>query len=198
PAVLVGINPLRCIPVGLVYVLWACVGLAALAEIVRRRIADARFHLLALSALVFHLAWLNFHVFDSALTGYPDYGFYGVQMGQREVFAWVRGNLDRYPLIHLTHEAFNGNEALADFYMPVGMRQKLQITTADAPCVLERVEAQVWILRQERVAELDRSQCALERRTLHTFFDPRGEPLFAAMLLTPQAGFAAIPKKGDR
>jgi len=194
PAILFDVNPLRCIPVGLVYLLWTCAGLLAVVETMAHWIRSVRLQLIVLPALLLHLAWLVFHVFGTAVDSYSDYGFYGVQMGQREVFAWVRGNLDRYPLIHLTHAAFNGNEALVDFYLPVERRRQLPVTSADAPCVLERAEAAVWILRQERIAELDRSKCAVQRQTLHVFTDPRGEPLFAAVILTPLAGFdAALP-----
>jgi hypothetical protein len=47
------------------------------------------------SALTLQLVGLPIRVFSRAVTSHANYGFYGVQMGQREVFSWVRRNLDR-------------------------------------------------------------------------------------------------------
>jgi hypothetical protein len=194
PAILVDVNPLRSMPIGLIYVLWACTGLAAAGEFVRGSMTRVSLYPIALAALVLHAAWLPFYVFSSAITRYSDYGFYGVQMGEREVFGWVRANYDRYPLIRLTHAAFNGNEALVDFYLPGIDKGRFRVRSADASCVLQTAETEVWILRRERLVELERSGCPVQVESLHTINDPRGQPLFSAVRLTPLEGFVPDPR----
>jgi len=188
PAALVTINPLRCMPVGLVYILFTAVGFAVLAQWLA---AWRQTRVLIGGLLAINLFALNHYVFASAIRSYTDYGFYSVQTGQREVFAWINANLDRYREIRLTHAAFNGNETLVEFYLASAKREKVKVKSAEAPCVLDEARTQVWILREQRYARLEHSDCAVVSETLQTLYDPKGAALFRMVQISPLPEFRA-------
>jgi hypothetical protein len=189
PAVLVALNPLRSMPVGLVYLLLTAAGLAFLGQWLATSWRQTRIAVGALLAI--NLLALNHYVFAFAIRSYSDYGFYGVQTGQREVFAWIKANLDRYGEIRLTHAAFNGNETLIDFYLTGAEREAVKVRNAKAPCVLDEARTQVWILREERHVRLEHSACPVVRQILQTLYDPRGAPLFRMVQISPLPEFIA-------
>lgn len=186
PAALVAINPLRCMPVGLVYILLTVIGLAVLGQWLAAR---RRLLVVVGALLTVNLFALNHYVFASAVRSYADYGFYGVQAGQREVFAWIKANLDRYREIRLTHAAFNDNETLVEFYLAKAEREAVKVKSAEAPCVLDEARTQVWILREARYVGLQHSDCAVVSMTLQTLYDPKGAPLFRMVRISPLAAF---------
>jgi hypothetical protein len=146
------------------------------------------------SALTLQLVGLPIRVFSRAVTSHANYGFYGVQMGQREVFSWVRRNLDRYPTIHLSHAAFNGNEAIVDFYVPSSKRDHVPVRDADkVRCVLAGSQPEIWILRHEKLIALESGACPLTYDLLERITDPLGNILFDIVEVKPRGGLTRNP-----
>ncbi|HMO30920.1 hypothetical protein [Enterovirga sp.] len=196
PGIFVDISPLRCLPVALVYLLWSAVGvsvvLGAMSGSSRARAyGGARFRDPAalftpaiVLALGLHVVALHAYATTTAPLSYQDYGFYGVQSGEREVFREARRHADRQEAIRITHAAFNGNEALVDFYLSAEQRRYVTIADAGKPCIVAGPGRELWILRAERWREFKSAVCDVDAQELLTIPDPRGDALFVVAALT--------------
>lgn len=186
PAVFVQINPLRCAPVGTLYLLISLHGLYWSASFLLRRTRMAevgRLFLLALGCgcLIF---FIN-AVFRYQLYRYGNYGYSGLQSGSSEVFDWIKGHPDLGEKLILGNSSFNGNEKLAAFYLGPDWTKKITIGSMKPSCILQGPDhSGIWILRNEHYKEFNPATCEVKAEQIDSISAYGSIPLFSVVRLT--------------
>lgn len=180
PAVLVATNALRCVPIGVTYVLFGLIGMSWCAtRVIRMLRLPSLSEVVAAIVLLLPAVKLYNRAIGEAPFHYHDYGFYGLQTGTQAVFGWIQKNRQNYSTINLGNDAFNGNEVLVKFYASGPDGASVRIRDAGLPCVLgDDDKSELWIVRAETWNRLENLGCPVRRKVVELISDPLGKPLF--------------------
>jgi len=192
---------LRVMPVALVFLLFSLIGISAILTWLEERtklsyIAPS----LCLAALLAEAAWFRHHVYQVAPYLYRDYGFYGLQIGAREVFEWAGQQSEVYEKIYLAADLFNAGEIFPAFYLPQDFQPKLRVLDAYGLCQgrLEPVAGSLWIIQASFLDRITYSGCPLQLSIIKTFYDLRHKPLYYGAILQPKPGFVDWQVKQEK
>ena len=191
PASLVAINPLRCCTIGALLLIYAIVGCSLIVSFLAKLPSFSRLIQL-LAILLFSISSFMLHSYSvtTATKFYGDYGFYGVQYGAREVLPLAQSLLRSGSEVSLSHESFNGNERLVDFFIEKSPSPRLAIKQASDPCILDATtSSRTWIIREERFTSFleARELCAdVNYKEISSISAPDGSIQFRVLQLSRQ------------
>jgi len=193
-------NQIRTMPVGLLYLVFALIGVGwgsvLLQDLPRVR---QGLNLVIFLGFSVYAGWFRNYVFTVAPYAYKDYGFYGVQMGAPEVYAWVKQHHQQYQNILMAHDLFNGGDIFIPFYLQDEAAEKTRIADITQICksMIPFPEQAVYVVRSTFFTEAPIRDCPLEKQVLASIPDPKGQPLFAIVGLHRKAGFTQWFRAAD-
>ncbi len=136
--------------------------------------------------------WFRQHVSQSAPYAYRNYGFYGVQMGAPEVFAWIQEHHQEYEQIQLSHNLFNAGHIFIPFYiLEKEAATKIHILDLNQLSkTREKLPAHtVYIARPSFSHSLQKRACPIERTVRAVIRDKKGRRLFEILSLRKGSTF---------
>lgn len=177
-----GITNLRVLPIAALVDLFACIGLSWLCSIIfktatfRKAASLILCLILALQALTLR-NWVQ----GWASREYPDYAFYGIQYGAREVFDWIELHREDFKRFSVDSSLFNAGEIFLRTYLSEATRSKVQFVDSLRICdqLSELEERTVWIMHSNIVGKIAAMPCIIEMNPIHSIKDPRNVPLFS-------------------
>jgi hypothetical protein len=176
PAALVAVNPLRCAPIGALLLIYGLIGIYTCAAFMSRLPVVFEKFLLYLSAslVLAYCVYFQQYIFGEAQFLYADYGFYGVQMGERKIFPKAVELIDQGKSVNMSHEGFNGARQIALFYLSNSQLEHFKIRELALPCLLPENDPNgIWVLREERYQEFLSAQEACSQVSAKSIYEVR-------------------------
>lgn len=186
-ASLVSINHERTIPVAAIIVLLSVIGINVFHRLFKDRKLNQVVPILLAFLFLFHGYAFSNYVHNVAPRKYRDYGFYGVQMGAKEVFHWINGNISNYDFFYISQGLFNGVDVFPKFFLPAGKVGKVKFPFIEELCrrrIFIPQNNSVWFVSPQKWRELISTGCPLQGDVVDIIRDPRGEALIYAMKVT--------------
>lgn len=193
-ASLIEFNIHRGITVGVFWLVFACIGAGQVFLWLQRWPRVRTFAILAIGfSLSGYAVWFRHYVYHTAPYKYRDYGFFGIQMGQPEVFTWIREHQAAYDHILLSPDLFNAGHIFIPFYLQGAAAQKTKLFDMNAiyRSLTPLPEKTAYIVPMAFLTALDSLESPIDYDIAGTILDKRGAPLF--QILSPirrEAGFA--------
>lgn len=184
PAILVEVNHQRSISTGTMYIVISLIGASVCLKLLDK-INNSKTVNPILPYVVLGISiWQNFnlqqYIKSDVYKHYNDYGFYGLQFGAKELFSWIKENHSEYEQINIVQGTFNASFIFSKFYLSDKIRRKVQEPFLKS-IYQKRVELSpkiVWILRPEKLRELEALSCPMQFEKISTIYTPIGTSSF--------------------
>lgn len=194
PAALAQFNQLRAMPVGVLFLVFALIGMGWIYRLLKNfpRLRQA-LSIILFIVLGIYAVWFRNHVYQKAMYEYSDYGFYGVQMGAPEVFAWIQEYAPRDARILLSPQLFNAGDIFIPFYLRGTIAQNTQIFDAAQLCKTSTPapERAFYIVPASFFEWPLLRDCPLIKEVVAEILDKRQKPLFHIVTIQKPPQFDA-------
>jgi hypothetical protein len=190
PAALVAVNPLRCAPIGVLLLIYGLIGIYSCAAFMSRLpvILESFLIYLSTGAVLVYSVHFQQYIFGEAQFLYADYGFYGVQMGEKKIFSKISELINQGKSVNMTHEGFNGARQISLFYLSNSQLEHFKIREVALPCLLPENDPEgLWLVREERYQEFLSAQEACNKVSAVSFYEvktPTDKVLFRFLELS--------------
>lgn len=192
---LVHFNISRGMPVGMLMLMLAVIGVGWCFSWIQRWPMLIRMLRVSIAmAVMIYAIWFRYYMYAVVPYSYQNYGFYGLQMGQSEVFGWIKEHYSEYDNFLLASNLFNATHIFVPFYLhdPAAAQKVRVFDTSLIYKTRDPIpEHAVHIAPTDFFSQMEALHAPIVVTDIATIPDKRGAPLFRIVALERTSEFEA-------